>query len=380
MAPITYDRCEGRPAPEVREVRPQASPEDTFVDYARRTPDGWTGGDSTYSLPLPDGRLLWIFSDTFLGPLNRDGTRPTTAKLVNNSFVLQDGDRLTTITGGTRENPEAIMPPSAEDHWYWAGDGTIATIGGTPHLQVVFVEYRRFGPGAWDYRFHRTVVATFDLDRLDEPLRVDDLPSSTGVAWGSALLPPHRSGDGHTYVYGVSDAATHKTMRIARVEGSDLTRVERWQYANSARRAWMRAEHEATDVLAGVANEYSVTPWNGGFVLISQDSTEPFSTTIRLWYGGCAPYGPFRAAEGEDEVHRMPEPGASGTYGDPDVIGYNAHVHPGLRRGDRWTLSYNVNSLDDRTTPDGAHYRDPGIYRPRFVSFRLVPSAPARRP
>lgn len=38
--------------------------------------DDWTGADGTYSLRLPSGRELWIFSDTFLGRVNPDGSRP----------------------------------------------------------------------------------------------------------------------------------------------------------------------------------------------------------------------------------------------------------------------------------------------------------------
>ncbi|MEU5346929.1 hypothetical protein AB0H18_39960 [Streptomyces sp. NPDC020766] len=46
---------------------------------------------------MPDGRRLWMFSETFLGPLNDNGPRPTSAGLINNSFVAQVGDNLTTI-------------------------------------------------------------------------------------------------------------------------------------------------------------------------------------------------------------------------------------------------------------------------------------------
>lgn len=41
--------------------------------------DDWTGGDGTHSVRLPDGRTLWLFSDTFLDriqpPPNPQGER-----------------------------------------------------------------------------------------------------------------------------------------------------------------------------------------------------------------------------------------------------------------------------------------------------------------
>src|SRR5262245_57032793 len=72
---------------------------DAFRTYGD-TSGRWNGGDSTTSVPLPDGRLVWLFSDTFLGPVNADGSRPHSAPMVHNSAVVQDGVQLTqTLTG-----------------------------------------------------------------------------------------------------------------------------------------------------------------------------------------------------------------------------------------------------------------------------------------
>jgi hypothetical protein len=371
-APVVNHPC-ASPPPEAVAATPDAAPQDALDDYAATTPHGWTGGDSTYSVQLPDGRRVWLFSDTFLGPLDPDGARPTTAPMVNNSFVVQRGNRFTTVTGGAAGHPTAIMPPPGSDSWYWLGDGMVADVDGTHDLQVVFDEWERYGDGGWDYRLARTVVATFSLHDLSKPLRVDPLPSATHTQWGSALLPASRSGDGYTYIYGISDSPTNKQLRIARVPGSDLSRTDRWQFLDTGRQAWMRGEAEGTDVLPGVSSEFSVTPWHGDFALVSQDGAQAFSPQIRLW-SGCDPYGPFGSQPGSDLVYTTPETGASGGYHDPDVYTYNAKVHPSLAAGGRWTLSYNVNSFDTSTSPDGDQYRDPSIYRPRFVSFRLVPS------
>ncbi|MER8192493.1 hypothetical protein ABTY00_00825 [Streptomyces microflavus] len=373
-APIEYSQCESTALVEAVDASPGAWPEKTFNDYAKTTPDGWTGGDSTYSVTLPDGRRLWLFSDTFLGPLNPNGTRPTSAPLINQSFVSQVGDSLTTITGRAEDGSRAaFLQPSAANHWYWLGDGQIATVGGKKVLQVVFHEWHKFGSGAWDFGFKRGVVATFDTDNLTEPLSIAPIPSASGVQWGAGVLSADQSNDGYSYIYGVNDAPINKKMRIARVKGNDLSNTDGWQFFNSSK-GWMYGETEGSDETVGVANEYSITPHNGGFILLSQDSTEAFSGKIRIWKG-CDPFGPFGSWSGHETVYTMPEPGPFGTCEDGNCFAYNAHVHPSLRQGDRWTLSYNVNNFDSRVTTDGAHYRDPTIYRPRFVSFRLVESS-----
>ena len=102
-------------------VRPDAD----FNRLFTRHGGGWTGGDGTLSIPLPDGRSLWLFGDTFLGRVRSDGTRSVESPLIRNSLVVQDGRKLTTHYGGTRAAPEAFLVPQEPDAWYWPGDGTV---------------------------------------------------------------------------------------------------------------------------------------------------------------------------------------------------------------------------------------------------------------
>ncbi|MGW9301443.1 NucA/NucB deoxyribonuclease domain-containing protein [Streptomyces cyaneofuscatus] len=376
-APVQYSSCENSTLVEAKQVETAAYPQDVFNKYASTTARGWTGGDSTYSVTLPDGRRLWLFSDTWLGPLKADGTRPTDAPFINSSIVSQVGDNLETITGGTTSSPTALMSPPEDSHWYWLGDALVADVAGKKKLQVVFHEWYKFGADAWDFGFYRALVATFDPGDLSSPESIAPLPSKADVQWGAAVMSPEQSDDGYTYIYGVNDAPVNKKMRVARVKGSNIADAGKWQYLNAEKGAWMYGETEGNDITAGIANEYSVTPHNGNFILVSQDSTEAFSGKIRMWQG-CDPYGPFGSWVGHDEVYRMPEPGPYGTCEDGKCFSYNAHVHPSLASGDRWTLSYNVNNFDTTVSPEGAHFRDPTIYRPRFVSFKLISTGTLR--
>ncbi|MFI7615903.1 DUF4185 domain-containing protein [Nonomuraea terrae] len=310
----------------------------------------WTGADGTYSLRLPSGRQLWVFSDTFLGQVNADGSRPPvveeggTTVFLNNSFAVERDGRLATIQGGTDDKPEALMPPRDANHWYWAGDATLA--GGV--VEVTYQEYERFGPGAWDWRWHRNVVARFAPGRLTEPIGVHELPSGNGVAWASGLLED----GGHTYVYGVEDLGSPKYMHIARVKGHSL--LGDWEFL-TADGTWSPDEADSARVMSGVANEYSVTKVGSGYVLITHDTTEALSPNI-VAYSSCSPFGPFT---GKQHVYTTPETGGN-------IFTYNAHAHPDVA-GDGLVVSYNVNSLVNTD-----HYRDVTIYRPRFldVTFR----------
>jgi hypothetical protein len=351
--------CDGVPAPAFRGAQIDARLTTLFTTYGNDNGrlDDWTGADGTYSVKLPGGRDLWVFSDTFLGRVNADGTRPPTVedggttRFVNNSFAVQDGDRLRTIHDGTEADPKAVMPPPDDHHWYWAGDAVLA--GGV--VEVTYQEYERYGPGLWDWRWYRNVVARFAPGHLNSPISVTPLPSAAGVSWASGI---HREG-AYTYVYGVEDLGTPKYMHVARVRGKSLTGT--WEYYTAAG-TWSRNEADSARVMDGIANEYSVTRAGSAFVLITHDTTQPLGPQIVAYYS-CTPYGPFTA---KTLVYTTPETGVTGTYGNPNVYTYNAHAHPEIGSGGRLVISYNVNSFDNTDA-----YRDVSIYRARFVDLQF---------
>ena len=48
--------------------------------------DGWLGADAAYSVPLADGRSLWLFGDTFVGA---EGARDRSGSaMISNSIAL----------------------------------------------------------------------------------------------------------------------------------------------------------------------------------------------------------------------------------------------------------------------------------------------------
>lgn len=333
-------------------AQPQADPERLLNAYSD-TGKGWTGGDSTYSVRLPGGRTVWIFSDTFLGPVNPDGSRPITTPFVNNSFVVQRGNAVKTVTGGTAANPTALVPPP-DNGWYWFG--AAATSNSGRNLDVVAIRFEKTGPGQWDWRWHSNYLARFDSASL-KLQKLIPIPSAANVQWSAWL---QRDG-GYTYIYGVEDLGASKYQHVARVRGDDLAAAP-WEYWTGS--GWSPDEKASVRVLEGVANEHSVSRWGDGYVLVTHDTTELFSKRV-LGYFSCSPTGPF---VNPVELYQTPETGETGSYEDADIITYNSHDHPDLRSGNTLLVSYNVNSLD----PNDDLYDDVSIYRPRFVAVTLA--------
>src|SRR5690606_26118820 len=101
---------------------PRGDPTATATTYAHPAGEG-TGGAPADPTPLKGNTILWVFSDTFLGEVAEDGSRPLDSPFLNNSFVMQDRrGELSTITGPG--DTSLIPQPTDEPQgWYWVGDG-----------------------------------------------------------------------------------------------------------------------------------------------------------------------------------------------------------------------------------------------------------------
>lgn len=323
-----------------------------FETYANSGGE-WTGADSTYSLPLPGGETGWFFSDTFLGEVNDDGSRPLDSVFVNNSIVVDDGETLRTVTGGTPEAPESVIPPTEDGKWHWIGDPT-AGRRGTVHVPLL--QFEKFGPGGFDFGWTANRLAILDEDTL-ELQSIEELPSATGINWGSWT----QEAGNRTLVYGITDIDGVRSAFVARTSGTrGLDGI--WRFWDGQR--WSPREADAAPVASYVANEFSVAPFRDGWLMVTHDTTFPFDNRI-VAKVACEPTGPFVDA---GELYRTPETGPFGSYGDGDVFTYNAHEHPEFREGDTLLVTYNVNTFDNV----GDVYDDASIYRPRFLDVSLT--------
>jgi hypothetical protein len=90
--------------------------------------DSWWGADAAYSIPLPDGRSVWIFGDTLYGDRRVvEGNEP---RMVRNSIGISTcNDRGWkvdyVIRKGDKGQPLDFFQAQHKDTWYWALDGFV---------------------------------------------------------------------------------------------------------------------------------------------------------------------------------------------------------------------------------------------------------------
>lgn len=298
---------------------------------------GWTGGDGAYSVPLPDGRTVWMFSDTFLGPVNPDGSRPRSAPLVNNSFVVESADGFETLVGGTQAAPRALVEPSPRAGFYWMGDGTVEG----DRLRAFVLQFVS-APLPFAFQQVGVGLATFTLPDLTLE-SVAPMPRAFGgtISYGAAILERHDA----TYVYGIEDLHSVKFLHLARAPAGDL--LGPWEYWTAA--GWSPSPALSARVLSGISNEFSVHAQDGRFLLIAQD--RGIGADV-IAFSAPAPEGPWG---GRTVLFTAPESGG-------ETFTYNAKAHPGRAPDGSLLVSYNVNTTDFNDL-----YADVRIYRPRFV-------------
>jgi hypothetical protein len=307
------------------------------------TGGGWTGGDGTYSVELPDGRIAWLFSDTFLGTVNPDHSRPSSAPFVHNSIVVQDGEHMTTLL--PRGARTLIEPPGGAG-FYWVGDGIVEN-----GKLLVFVMHFVAAPAPYAFQQIGTAIAQFSLPALQLE-SVTPLPHafSAGVgvvpvSYGAALL---RDG-GYDYVYGVEDLHVDKYLHLARVPAGHLL-DQPWQYWTGSE--WSDLPVLSTRIMSGVANELSIERIDGSFVLVTQDHAIRPEVMLST---AASPQGPW---SGPRPIYTI-VPGSG-------QVTYNAKAHDEFSTTDTLLVTYNVNS----TTTQGL-YDDVDNYRPRFVEVAI---------
>jgi hypothetical protein len=78
----------------------QATIDSNFDSFFQQNGPGWTGADGSFSLLLPDGTNLWMWSDSFIGTVNAT-TRMRSSYLItaHNSLTIQNqtANTLTTV-------------------------------------------------------------------------------------------------------------------------------------------------------------------------------------------------------------------------------------------------------------------------------------------
>lgn len=344
--------------------------------------DGWTGGDAMYSVDLADGRALWLFADTWIGPV-RDNKHSPGSTIVNNSIAIHPirpggaaPDKVTFFWGPDNAvgKPTAWVRPERSDQWYWVADGIVMKSESGSDVLVVFLwRIERAGvEGVFNFQSaggavatvenpHDEVpnwrVATMDNPHAAIPTRNSSPDRDAAVGWGVELLHYKDDMADSVLIYGARKSGWANEILVARAPANSITTFAEWQFYSGGK--WSSDVAQATPVADGVTTEFSMTEvvhdGQRRYVLISSEILFGGRIFARI---SDSPFGPW---SNPTPIFQVPELERNTKY-----FTYAAKAHPELSAPGELLLTYVVNSFDF-----AAMVNDADIYRPRFLRLPL---------
>lgn len=332
-------------------------------DKFNQVENGWCASDATISLPLPDGKILWLFGDSFIG--EKTGTfsiNPSRSRMINNSVVLEDASSLTAYYQGTLANPSSFIPADG-NAFFWPEHAVIEN--DTLKVFAVRVTYYNNNNPGFNFKVGTTYIAYYKYPGLTY-ITTKEIPSLTDTAmrFGACII---RSGE-YTYIFGVKDTTsngmTWPLLYLARVRQSV---DEPWEFFAGSD-TWSGDCRNARPLGDRPMSEsFYVYEKNGTFYLIMHE----------IWLVGKLYIleadnitGPWNRASsgGKETLFAVIKP-----Y--PNLFSYNLFAHPQFTNDGKILISFNVNTSDFFSI-----YSDTRNYRARFYWLDVENAASAAIP
>jgi len=339
-----------------------ATIDSTFDGYVTQNGPGWTGGDGTYSLALPDGTNLFMWSDSYIGTVD-PATRKRRGYLftAHNSLTILNQTTGSWTTVGYPPKKSSYFVPTNKSDWFWIGDGNVTQpTAGVYKIKIMLLEWTGF----FKLVGHSVATLSWPSLSIDSVQPVTALDTST--EWCVRIMPVGAL----YYIYGLKDSGSIKVPYLARTNSiNNLTNALKWQFWNATQNKWLTGQANATALngVASITPEYSVNEMTysaGTFYLMT--GMDPLSPPFPLWnavttYYSCSPQGPW---SNKTTVYTTPEAGANGCK-TGTLVTYNPKAHMEFTNSNGILVSYNVNA---NTGSDLVCADD---YKPRFIRMQI---------
>lgn len=309
-----------------------------------------TEGDGMYSIPLPDGRSIFLMGDSYLG-LVSGGKRISGNHMYRNSYIVYDNGKTTAICNAAGEGTSGAVPPGVKDEskeWYWPGHGFVV---GDKLFIFQFLMYKA-GEGAFGFAYRKTNILEYSLPDIklvkDSPIPFSS--SDETIHYGAAAL-----NDGQwLYIYAQVDIENDldpvTEVLVARTTPENL--LNSWEYWNGS--GWTADKNAAKKVQGidsvPISSQFNVFKLDDKYVLLAQDKT--FNSGKIYTFTSSNPWGPWG---NKTLIYDIPD------LGNKHWFTYNAMGHPQFEKDGMILVSFNVNTEEFME-----QFSDVSSYRPRF--------------
>jgi Domain of unknown function (DUF4185) len=328
--------------------------------------EGWWGADAAYSIPLPDGRVVWIFGDTLYGKARY--VKDDNPRMVRNSIGIstcKDGkwNINYVIRKGKGGHPRDFFQARNHTYWYWALDGftyqgdlwvTLLRVRNTPVTSSAAFAFRTAGadiarvsglnasPQKWQVKIFPLV-----------PDGVHAYPSATTVVEGK-----------FAYLFALYEEKPNP-MLLARIPLKGLNAPKKNLQYLAKSDTWKPGfdPADAKFVMAPGSSEMSVRYHPALHKWVTVMMAPGFPSDKILFRTAPSLAGPW--TKGKD-IYQIPDMQHSAPSYSPNTFCYAAKEHPEFEAPGKLLFTYVCNSLKV-----GSLTTDLNIYFPKAVTVPM---------
>ena len=338
--------------------------------------DGWWGADAAYSIPLADGRSVWIFGDTLYGNARTvSGNEP---RMVRNSIGISRCDdrgnwHLQYVichdeSGKPQDFFQAqVLRPQTKGSWYWALDGFVHE----KDLWVTLLCVRNARvkrPDGFDFETCGTDLARVsDLEADPQKWKVNYFPLVPDEAGAYPSATAVVDG-GYAYLFALYEK-DERPMLLTRIPLAGLDEPARnLQYlAKTGKKmgAWMQGfkPKDAMPVMDRGTSEMTVRYHSDINQWLAVMRSPDLSSDAILLRTAPAITGPWSAGE---VIYHIPEMRKDFPGYDKNVFCYAGKEHPEFEKPGSLVITYVCNTMK---VPDLV--TNLNIYVPKVVEVPL---------
>jgi hypothetical protein len=327
---------------------------------------GWEGADAAYSIPLPDGRDVWIFGDTLFG--EKRVVAGHDPRQVHNSLGIStctpDGkwNLHYVVKRDAKGDAASYFSPQDPKHWYWAMDGFYAN--GDLWVTLLCIRHAST-PSPWAMDFETCGTDLAQISHLDRdpqdwtvqkhPLVADGVkayPSATAVVDGN-----------YAYIFALYEAGT-RPLLATRIPLSGLTEPAKNLQYLAADGSWKPGfdPAKAKAIMDPGITELSIRyhPVLHQWVAVM---FEPNMFSDKILYRTAPDLtGPWSSGT---VVYHVPEM-QPGPQRDKDTFCYAGKEHPEFEQPGQLLFTYVCNTMNVPSLVSNEH-----IYFPQVVSVPM---------
>jgi uncharacterized protein DUF5005 len=327
-----------------------------FTRFFQRS-SGWTAGDGALSVPLSDGRVLWLFGDSHLDDLDvRTGTTPCLFQTRNAALLHHTNDvqHVQTLAGKGPGFRSWFKNSTNESEWFWP-------VCGFQEGNAVYVYLAALRKTAAEGPFGfesigRDYWAKIKFPEM-EPIRYIRLPPLNGVTFGQGFV---REGT-YRYAFGQKQHGLGCDVYVARFPAA--TPEAEWRFWDGTN--WNVRVESALSIAQGRSTSVHVCKVKDKFLLTTSafcvgcdQGKEIFIATSPHPTG---PFGPFKSVFTIDDYYQGHLP-----------FFYLPVAHPEFINAQQELLvTYSINNYEPCVASCNNGRSIPDHYRPKAIRVPL---------